>query len=79
MAKLLLKEVLEEKGKSLYWLAEETNISYPTLHKLAQGNTISANFDTLEIICNVLNIDLTDLIKLDKNNRKKSKKLFKNK
>ncbi|MCX0396963.1 helix-turn-helix transcriptional regulator [Clostridium perfringens] len=77
MAKIKLEKLLKEHNKSLYWLAEETGISYPTLHKLSKNKTVSANFNTLEAICNVLDCDLNDLIELDNKEKHGVKPLYK--
>jgi putative transcriptional regulator len=49
-----IDELLEERGRSFYWLAKETGISYTTLWRLKKGKALGINFATLEKICQVL-------------------------
>lgn len=57
-----LNELLKANDKSLYWLSEQTNLSYPTIHRLASGKTTSVGFTTLNLICTVLNCKVEDII-----------------
>lgn len=57
-----LSELLEKKNKSLYWLAQETGISYPTLHKISKNETDSIKFSILESICKVLECRIEELL-----------------
>lgn len=63
MIKVRLNELLEQKRKTLYWLAQESGLTYPTLHKLAKGETQSIRFDTLEKIMDALEVeDVNDIL-----------------
>ncbi|MTI65142.1 MAG: helix-turn-helix transcriptional regulator [Firmicutes bacterium] len=66
MVEITLNEVLNNKDKTLYWLAKETEISYTTIHKLAKGGTKSISFEILEKICTVLECTPNDIIKIVK-------------
>lgn len=57
-----LSELLEKNGKSLYWLAKETGISYPTLHKINKNETDGIKFNILEAICTALGCKLEELL-----------------
>lgn len=46
-----IAELLQKRGKSLYWLAKETGIAYPTLWRLRDSKTESIAFRVLESIC----------------------------
>ena len=61
-----LNELLEQKGKSLYWLAKETGISYPTLHKINKNETDGIKFNILELICKALECKLEELLEFVK-------------
>ncbi len=67
MIKVKIDEILEQQGKSLYWLAQATELTYPTIHKLVGGNTKSISFDTLERICKALEVDISDILEIVKN------------
>lgn len=58
--------ILEKKKKSLYWLAQETGISYPTLHKLSKNETDGIKFSILEKICTALECELNELLEIKK-------------
>lgn len=60
---------LKEINKTRYWLSRETGLIYHHLVKICEGKTSSISFDAEEKICNVLNCELDDIFKIDKNNR----------
>lgn len=62
--KLMLKELLESKGKSVYWLKHETNISHATIYKMVNNETTMISFENLEKICKVLNCTPNDIFEL---------------
>ena len=57
MIKLRVKEVLERENKSIYWLAENTELTYTALHRLANGETKGIQFSTLDEIMEALEIE----------------------
>lgn len=57
-----LENILNKKGLTKYWLSKQTGISYPTISKLCNNETISANFETIEKICICLNCSVNDLL-----------------
>jgi putative transcriptional regulator len=59
-----LDELLEEHGRSFYWLAKETGISHTTLWRLKKGKALGINFITLDKICLGLNCQPGDVLKL---------------
>lgn len=61
MVKNRISDELEKQGKSMYWLAQQANTSYPTIHKLANNKTESIKFEILENICRALNCSIGDL------------------
>jgi len=67
-----IDELLEEQGRSFYWLSKATGISHTTLWRLKKGKALGINFDTLEKICRGLNCEPGDVLKL-KNDKKSSK------
>lgn len=54
MIKAQLDELLEQRGKSLYWLQQQTGFAYTTLWKLRTGKADSIKFDVLDKICTLL-------------------------
>jgi putative transcriptional regulator len=57
-------ELLEERGRTFYWLAKETGISHSTLWRLKKGRALGINFPTLEQICLTLHCQPGDVLKL---------------
>jgi len=57
-----LDELLEQRKKSLYWLQQQTGVSYTALHKLRKDRARSMDYDVLDKICKVLECEPGDLI-----------------
>jgi putative transcriptional regulator len=57
-----LERILEERERTLYWLAKESGVGYKTLHKLARGNANSVTFPVLSAICELLECQPGDLL-----------------
>ena len=66
MIKLTIKDVLNEKGKTKYWLSQQTGITQTNLGKLVNNQTKSIRFDNLEKICEVLECDIKDVLQIVK-------------
>jgi putative transcriptional regulator len=59
-----LDRILDERGRSFYWLAKETGMSYTTLWRLKSGKALGINFATLEKICEALDCTPGDVLKI---------------
>lgn len=57
-----IAELLQKRGKSLYWLAKETGVAYPTLWRLRDSKTESIAFRVLESICLALECTPGDVL-----------------
>ncbi len=68
-----IDELLRERGKSLYWLAKETGVTYPTLWRLRDSKTESIAFRVLESICLALECTPGDVL-IIVNDSKRDKK-----
>jgi putative transcriptional regulator len=62
MIEIRIDELLENHGRSFYWLAKETGISHTTLWRLKKGKALGINFETLEKICETLNCQPGDVL-----------------
>jgi putative transcriptional regulator len=63
MIEMKLKEVLESRGKTRYWLAKETGIQYGTLIRLERADLSNRiELGTLDKICAVLECQPGDLL-----------------
>ncbi len=65
MVYIRLKELIEEREVTLYWLGEQPGLKYPTLRKILRGETKGVDFNTLDLICRYLNCKLNELIVRD--------------
>ncbi len=77
MIEIQVDELLKDRGKSFYWLAKETGISYTTLWRLKKGKAQGINFSTLIKICTMLDCQPGDMLKLA--NKKRMVKVRSNK
>ncbi|AGY77962.1 helix-turn-helix domain-containing protein [Clostridium autoethanogenum] len=73
MIHIKINEQLKKQGKTIYWLSKECKCNYANLKKLAANNTDSIKFSLLEIICEVLKCDLSDVMEIIKDNEEKVK------
>lgn len=64
MIQTKINQLLEQRGKTLYWLAKETNTAYSTIHKLAASATDSISFRVLEAICVSLECEIGDVLEI---------------
>ena len=62
MIQLRIEEVLEEQGKSKYWLNKQLgNMCYRNFNNLITNNTISIRFDTLDRLSKALDVPVGEL------------------
>ncbi len=59
--RLRIKEILEEKGKSNYWLSQRLGMCYRTYHNIVTNQTSAIRFDTLERLCEILEVPVGEL------------------
>ncbi|HZS05005.1 MAG TPA: helix-turn-helix transcriptional regulator [Blastocatellia bacterium] len=59
-----INELLEEKGKTAYWLAMETGINHGTMSKIRHNQNKAIDLDKLARICKVLECEPGDILKL---------------
>ena len=72
MIEIRIDELLGNRGRTFYWLANEAGISHTTLWRLKKGKALGMNFETLDKMCQVLKCQPGDL--LSHTNRKKISK-----
>ncbi len=72
-----IKEILEKRGRTFYWLSKQAGVSHTTLWRLKKGKALGINFSTLEKLCEALECEPGDIIKLGSDKIiKSSKKLI---
>lgn len=62
---LNIDDLLQEKGKSRYWLAKQCDMSQDNIKKICEGKTNSIQFEKLEKICHALECTPNDIIVAD--------------
>lgn len=60
--KLRIREVLDEKSKSIQWLSEQLGITYANTNNIVNGKA-NPSLDRLNDIANKLQVDIIELIK----------------
>lgn len=66
MIYLNVKELLEKKGKSKYWLVKNMESDYITIGAIIDSKSTSIKFETLEKLCDLLECTPNDIIKIKK-------------
>jgi transcriptional regulator with XRE-family HTH domain len=67
MARIRLKELLQEKKISMGKLARMSDISISTIQRICNDTSYSPTFNTLDRIAKALNVPLSDLYEEDDN------------
>ncbi len=65
-----LREILNQKNKSIYWLNKETGIASSTLSRICNNKTSSIEFSVLDKICDALDCEVSDILKHQKSDTK---------
>ena len=61
MIEVRLAELLEERGRSYYWLSKQSGIDHTVIGRLLRGETGSIMLRTIAGICTALNCMPNDL------------------
>lgn len=64
MIQLRINELLEQRGRTAYWLAVETGTNHAVIAKLRHNRAKSIRFDVLERLCNALECEPSELIQI---------------
>ena len=67
MIRLKVLEILEERGRTKYWLYKQMGMSYQNFNKMINNETKSIKYDNLDALCQILNCDPSDLLDYDSN------------
>ena len=62
MIKLDVLRILEEQGKTKYWLYKQLGMSYQNFKKMVNNETKSIRYDNIETMCLLLNCTPNDLL-----------------
>ena len=61
MIKLDVLRLLEERGRTKYWLYKQLGMSYQNFSKMVNNQTKSIRYENIETICLLLNCTPNDL------------------
>ena len=61
MIKLNVLELLEQQGKTKYWLYKQLGMSYQNFSKMVNNQTKSIRYENIETMCLLLNCTPNDL------------------
>lgn len=64
-----IDELLEQQKRSFYWLSKQTGVSHTTLWRLKKGKSLGINFVTLEKICEALDCQPGDILRIKSKNK----------
>ncbi len=61
MVRLRVIEILEEQGKTRYWLNKRMNMHYVAFKHMIENDTSSIRFETLDKLSTLLDVPVGDL------------------
>lgn len=61
MIKMNVLNLLNEKGKTRYWLVKEMQTTYKTVNKLCDNTLTGLQLETIEKLCEILECTPNDL------------------
>lgn len=64
MIKLDVLRLLEEQGKTKYWLYKQLGMSYQNFSNMVNNQTKSIRYENIETMCLLLNCTPNDLFKI---------------
>lgn len=65
MIKTNIQAILDEKGKTRYWLVKEMQTTYKTVNKLCDNTLTGIQLETIEKLCNILECSPSDLFTIE--------------
>ena len=66
MLRITIDKVLADRNKTIYWLANKTELNYTGLLRLCKNQTSKISFDYIEKICIALECTPSDIIEVKK-------------
>ena len=61
-----VQKLLDEKGKTRYWLVKEMQTTYKTVNKICDNTLTGLQLDTIEKLCGILECTPNDLFVFEK-------------
>ena len=63
--KLRVLDILNEKGKTKYWLYNQMNLSYQNFNRMVNNETKAIKYDNIELLCEILECTPNDLFVIE--------------
>ena len=67
MVTLRVLELLEQRGKTKYWLYKQLGMSYQNISNMINNRTKSIRYENIETICRLLDCTPNELFLIDDN------------
>lgn len=64
MVQLRVLEILNEQGKTKYWLYKRMEMSYQNFNKMVTNQTQSIHYDKIQKLCELLECSVGDLFEI---------------
>ncbi len=65
MIKLRVIDILNEKGKTKYWLFKNMDMSYQNFDNMIKNRTSAIKFKNIELLCELLECTPNDLFEFE--------------
>lgn len=65
MIRMNVQNLLNEKGKTRYWLVKQMQTTYKTVNKLCDNTLTGLQLETIEKLCAILDCTPDDLFTID--------------
>lgn len=62
MIKLNVLPLLEQHGKTKYWLWKQLGMSYQNFNKMISNETKSIRYETIDALCGIFNCTPNDIL-----------------
>lgn len=64
MIRLRVIDLLEQQGKTKYWLYKQLGMSYQNFSKMIHNETKSIRYENIEALCQILNCTPNELFEM---------------
>lgn len=61
-----VQKILNEKGRTRYWLVKEMQTTYKTVNKICDNTLTGLQLETIEKLCEILDCTPNDLFVIEK-------------
>ncbi len=65
MVRLNVLELLQQRGRTKYWLYKQLGMSYQNFNKMVNNQTQSIKLERIETLCMILECTPNDLFQID--------------